>query len=333
VGARGQRFRFAYQGEGQHGTAQQARQDHDQRHHHLEECANDSAELRRTQVAGGQHALDDQKVRAPVAERNGEAPAEYDPCPVDPHGVVGERPRGAPHVSEILAGEVTRDSLHHSVPAARFDQAQNRDDETAQPDQEKLQNLVENRGSQPAGHDVKRHSERGDPDREMDVPAQDDLHDDGHRVHVDAAHQDGHHREGDSGERTGLFSVAQFQVAGDRVRAADVVKRQHYQGKEKNGRDGRDPIGVSDQDAVLVGGRRVAHGFQRAEVGGNETEARDPRGHLAASHEEVLARGRKALEVKADAQNQCEVQDHDDQVHGSHGQYVGSRGGSEESDR
>ncbi len=64
-----------------------------------------------------------------------------------------------------------------------FDQAENRNQQRAQPDEEELQHFVEDGGIQSAGRDVDADGERGNPDTEMDVPAEDHFHHHGHRVH------------------------------------------------------------------------------------------------------------------------------------------------------
>src|SRR5580704_12715493 len=50
------------------------------------------------------------------------------------------------------------------------------------------------------------------------------------------------------------------------MRLADVVKRQHYKREKQDRRDGTDPIGVSDQNAVLIRRRGIPHHLQRAEM-------------------------------------------------------------------
>ncbi len=93
------------------------------------------------------------------------------------------------------------DACHHAAPAAGFDQPEDGDEQRAQPDQDELQHFVEDGREQAAEDDVDRHGEGGNPDAEVDIPAQDDLHDQRHGVHVDAAHEDGHEAEGDGGEQ------------------------------------------------------------------------------------------------------------------------------------
>ena len=58
-----------------------------------------------------------------------------------------------------------------ATPAAGFDQAEDRDEQRAQPDQEELQDLVKDRREQPAQRHVDAHGERRHPDAEVDVPA------------------------------------------------------------------------------------------------------------------------------------------------------------------
>ena len=98
-----------------------------------------------------------------------------------------------------------------------------------------------------------------------------------------------------------------MQVAGDGVGLRDVVEGHHDDAEEEHRRDGADPVPVRGQDAVLVGRAGPAHQLERAQVGGDEAEARDPGRHLTAGEEEVLAGVGLALGVKADEDHQREV--------------------------
>ena len=69
------------------------------------------------------------------------------------------------------------------------------------------------------------------------------------------------------------------------------------------------------QNAVLVGRSRPAHQFESAEIGREEAEAGHPGRHLASGHEEVFAGVRPPAQVKADGQNQREVEGNDDEIH------------------
>jgi hypothetical protein len=71
---------------------------------------------------------------------------------------------------------------------------------------------------------------------------------------------------------------------------------------------------MGGEDAVLVGRAGPAHQLERAQVGGDEAEARDPRGHFAASHEELFAGVGAAFEVEADPDNHDEVDGDDGDI-------------------
>src|SRR5579875_3856227 len=60
-------------------------------------------------------------------------------------------------------------------PSPSFDKPHNRDHQGAQPDQETLQHLVEDRRVEAAERDIGGYSQRRDPDTDMDVPAEHDL--------------------------------------------------------------------------------------------------------------------------------------------------------------
>ena len=70
------------------------------------------------------------------------------------HRVVLKAPKGAPQVREVLAGKVLLDACHHAAPAVGLDQAQNRDQQRAEPDEKELQHLIEDRREQSARCDV-----------------------------------------------------------------------------------------------------------------------------------------------------------------------------------
>ena len=74
----------------------------------------------------------------------------------------------------------------------------------------------------------------------------------------------------------------------------------------------RNPVEVSRENAVLVGGSGPTHQFERAQIRGEETESGHPCRHLAAGHEEIVRSVRIAPEVNSDSQHHDEV-NHDDQ--------------------
>ncbi len=234
---------------------------------------------------------------------------------MDSHGVAAERAHGSPQVRVIAAGEVVGDSGLEAAPAAGLNETQDRDHHSPQPDEHELQHLVKDRGTQAAEGDVDRHCDRGDPDAEVDIPAEHHLHDQRHRVHVDAAHQDRHEPERDGRQATAGFPEAKLEVARHRVGLRDVVERHHHHAQEEHGGDGADPIPVRGQDAVLIGRGRPSHQLQGAEVGGQEAQARHPGCHLAPREEEIFAGRRPCLEVKPDAQDGHEVDHNDRGVH------------------
>ena len=71
----------------------------------------------------------------------------------------------------------------------RVDQAEDRDQQRAEPDQEELEHLVEHGGNQPAQGHVDGHGERGHPDADVHVPAQQQVQDLRHGEHAGAADQ------------------------------------------------------------------------------------------------------------------------------------------------
>ena len=98
------------------------------------------------------------------------------------------------------------------------------------------------------------------------------------------------------------------------MRLGNVIKRHHHQAEKKHGRNGADPIPVRGQDAVLIGGGRPTHQFERTQIRGKEAKAGDPCRHFAAGEEEILAGVRAALQIKANRQNEDKIEDDDYEV-------------------
>ena len=96
---------------GKHREAEQAGQNHDERHAHLEGRADDGRQFRGAQILGGDDALHHQEVGGPVAHGNHRAQSEHDADPVDAHRVVAERAQRAPGVRVIPL----RESWHEFV--------------------------------------------------------------------------------------------------------------------------------------------------------------------------------------------------------------------------
>ncbi len=215
----------------------------------------------------------------------------------------------------VYSAEALRgDASLEAAPAASFDEAEDRNQQCTCPDKDELQNFVEDGGTQAAEGDVNGDGARGDPDAKVDVPAENDFKDQGHGIHVDAAHEHGHEGEADGRKRAAGFSETQFQVAGHRVRFGNVIERHHDEREEEHGGNGADPIPVRGEDAVLIGGAGPAHQFEGAEIRGEETKAGDPGGHFATRHEEVFAGVRALLQIETNSENQDEVKDNDGQI-------------------
>ena len=180
-----------------HDETQEAGQDHDERHAHLEERTDDGREPRRAQRVGSENALDNKKVCGPVAATDGKAESEDNAGPVNAHGVVGKVAHAAPEVRVIsrggrAGGDVGRETRFESGPAMGFNEAENGNQQRTAPDEDELQNLIENCGTKTAEGDVGGHRQRGDDDGKVQVPTQHHLHHFSHGEHVHTAHEHGH---------------------------------------------------------------------------------------------------------------------------------------------
>src|SRR5262249_36277154 len=153
-----------------------------------------------------------------------------------------------------------------------------------------------------------------EPDTDVDVPTENELHDFGHGEHVDAAHQNGHEAKRNGGHGASGFSEAEPQIAWNRMGLGDVVERHHDQCEEEHCGNGANPIPMGGEDSILISGTCPAHQFQRAQVCGKKTKTSDPGGHGTASHEEVFAGVGAALEVEADDKYQREIENDDDEI-------------------
>ena len=193
------------------------------------------------------------------------------------------------------------------MPSACFHQAEDGDGSGSHPDQNELDDFVDDGGEQAAERDIDPYGDGGNQNAEIDVPTDDDLHHHGHGEHVDAAHQDGHGSERYSGKQARAFAVAQLEISGHGVRFGHVVERDHHQAEKKHGGDGADPIPMRGQHAVLISGGRPAQQFQRAQVRGDEAQAGYPRAYAFTCEEEVVAGADAALQVHPDPQHQREV--------------------------
>ena len=219
-------------------------------------------------------------------------------------------------------GHVGGEGVLDSLPAADVAQAEPDQRGEAGDDEEELQDLVVDGAGEAAEEDVAEDDERGEDDGDVeDVGVGDDaveqaegLDEQRHRVHGDAGGEDGHDGEGEGVEGAGLLVEAHAQVLGHGAGLGAVVERHHEDADEDHGGDGADPVEVAGDDAVLGAGGAHADHFLGAEVGGDEGQAADPGGDRAAGQEEVVAGPHVALEGEADAQNEDEVDQHDEPV-------------------
>jgi hypothetical protein len=111
---------------------------------------------------------------------------------------------------------------------------------------------------------------------------------------------------------------AQAQVLGHAADLRAVVERHHHDPEEDHRWDRADPVVVHRVDAELRAVGRHAEDLERAEVGGDEGQARDPGGQRAAREEVVEARLDVAAGDEPDPEHGDEVDRQDRVVHEVH---------------
>ena len=116
------------------------------------------------------------------------------------------------------------------------------------------------------------------------------------------------------GQSAARFAETQLQISRHRVGLGNVVERHHHQREEQHRRNGADPVPMRGQNAVLIGRTRPAHQLERAEIGGEKTQSRDPGGHLAARHEKIFAGVGSATQIETDGQYQREIENDDGKI-------------------
>ena len=130
------------------------------------------------------------KFGAPVAEGEHEAQPHDEAEPVDAHGIC----RGRAHVrpASVQASgakppwRATTCSLPDARPAAGILERQENQRHEARHDQEKLQHFVVDRRGQPAEAGIDQHDDRRSQDADIEIPAEEDLHELRHGEHGDA---------------------------------------------------------------------------------------------------------------------------------------------------
>ena len=273
----------------------------------------------------GHGTLDDEEVGAPVAEGEDEAESHGETDPFDAEGVgrgVGHAAPGVGHGG----GEGVLDSL----PAAYVAKTDPNERGEAGDDKEELQYFVIDGAGETAEEDVAEYDDGRENDGDVeDVLVRNDaveeaegLDEERHGVHGDAGREHGHDGEGEGVDGAGLLVEAEAEELWDGTGLGSVVERHHEDADEDHGWDGSDPIELAGDDAVFGSGGAHADDFLGSEVGGDEGEAADPGGDGASSEEEIVGGAHVALEGEADAEDEDEVDQHDEpvddgEIHGS----------------
>ncbi len=219
-------------------------------------------------------------------------------------GQVGARPRV--ELGGAVAG--SRDLVLEPAVATDAVQADDGERDQRRHDHEELQHLVVDRRREAAEADVGEHDGRGHEQRDVEVPAQQQVDDLGQQEQVDARDQQLRQGEAERVDEVGAGAEPLAHELGDRADLGAVVERHHHDAEEQHRRDGADPEVVHRRDAELraVGGH--AHDLDGAEVGGDERQSGDPRRQRTAGEEEVEAARHRAPGHDADADDEAEVE-------------------------
>ena len=212
---------------------------------------------------------------------------------------IGESKSGqglaGPGVELLLRGRVRcrrrglGDLVGQPVPAADAVQAQQGQREQGGDDDEELQDLVVDRRGQAAEGDVGQHDGGRHDEGDRERPSEQRVHDAAEQVEVDARDEQLRHREGDRVDQVRALAEPAEHELRDRAHLRAVVERHHHDAEEEHRRDRADPEVVHGREPELRAVGRHAHDLDRAEVGGDEREAGDPRRQRPAGQEEVQA--------------------------------------------
>ena len=202
--------------------------------------------------------------------------------------------------------------LQAAVPADPV-QAQQRERQQRGDDHEELEDLVVDRGRQPAEGDVGQHDEGGEDQGHPERPAEQRDHDAAEQVEVDPGDEQLRHRERDRVDQVRAGAEAAPHELGDRAHLGAVVERHHDDAEEEHRRDRADPEVVHGRQADLGAGGGHAHDLDGPEVGRHEGQPGDP-GRQRATREEEVDRVRDPpTGHQPDREDESEV-DRDDQV-------------------
>ncbi len=269
-------------------------------------------------------ALHNEKIRAPISEREHESKTHGQAEPLDAQ-TIGVR---AAHADPRMHVGRAERSLQ-ARPATNILQAEPDERNETGNDKKKLKNFVVDGARQSTEVDVGEHDQRRHDNASVKDPRLREsestewrvknvqcLNQLGHGVHGNAGRKNRHGGERNGVQTARFFVETQPQVFRHGAGTGTVVERHHENTDEHHRRDGADPIKVAGEDAVLRAGRAHADNFLRAEVGGNKSKATDPCGYGTASQEKIRAGFHVAFEGRADAQHEREVHGHDDPVDG-----------------
>jgi hypothetical protein len=206
---------------------------------------------RRGHVVGRQRPLDLGEVGRPVAEREHEAKPENGGYPVGPERVVAADPQPLPGVQSGLPQIALLDLVGQPAEAADVDERDGHERGERRQDDEELQDLVVDRGGEPAEGDVGEHDRRRHEDRGAYRPPQHEREHETQREQVHPADEHGRQGKGDRVEEVGGAAVTPAQPLGHRTDLRPVVEGHHHQPEEDHRRDRADPIEVHRGHAVL----------------------------------------------------------------------------------
>ena len=254
-------------------------------------------------VLGGEHALHDHLVRAPI------------PDPQDGRAQEDPRPRKlgiADRFDHMKVGR--RDRRAQSGKSSHFVQADERQHHRAGQQHQGLHHFRIDHGGQATGNGVNAGHDHQDDGRGQRVPAHHVLQHHRRRIQVHGNLRKDVRQDGDAGQVHGARTVeAAFEKFRHRKHVRPQVEGDEYPPEDEH-HNARQPFEMADRQAGSGAGARQADEMLGGNVGDEQGGADGEPPNVPASQEIVFRGPFLAREVEADGENDYEVESDDSDV-------------------